>query len=299
MTTRFFLYTAVALAGISPIFAEDFENQSQGTKASPLTVEKADYDGWTLVWGDEFDQDGTPDGSKWNYERGFVRNRELQWYQPQNAYCKDGFLIIEGRKEVVPNPDYREGSDSWQHNRKQAEYTSASLTTKGKTAWLYGRFEIRAQFPHEEGMWPAFWTVGKEERWPSCGEIDIMEYYKETLLANLCWASPKKFVGYWSTTKTPLKTFLQKDPDWDKKFHVYRMDWDEDTISLYVDDLLLNRTSIRDTENAVYKEIKNPFRQPHQIIINMALGSTGGKLDQVAWPKRYVIDYVRVYQREE
>src|ERR1700685_3484302 len=74
-------------------------------------------DPWKLVWSDEFDKDGRPDPAKWTYETGFVRNRELQWYQPENAWCEKGLLIIEGRREAKINP--------------KAEYTSASLTTKG------------------------------------------------------------------------------------------------------------------------------------------------------------------------
>ena len=50
---------------------------------------------WKLAWHDEFDKDGPPDPSNWDYERGFVRNNELQWYQPENANCKNGLLVIE------------------------------------------------------------------------------------------------------------------------------------------------------------------------------------------------------------
>lgn len=30
-----------------------------------------------LVWSDEFDYEGLPDPSKWDYEEGFIRNKEL------------------------------------------------------------------------------------------------------------------------------------------------------------------------------------------------------------------------------
>ncbi len=60
---------------------------------------------WKLVWADEFNAEGTPNPKNWTYERGFVRNEEAQWYQPENAYCRGGLLIIEARKEQKPNPD--------------------------------------------------------------------------------------------------------------------------------------------------------------------------------------------------
>ena len=60
---------------------------------------KAQEDGWKLVWSEEFEQDGRLDTTVWNYEHGFVRNHEDQWYQPENAYQKNGKLIIEARRE--------------------------------------------------------------------------------------------------------------------------------------------------------------------------------------------------------
>jgi hypothetical protein len=35
--------------------------------------------GLMLVWNDEFNTDGKPDPVSWRYEKGFVRNHELQW----------------------------------------------------------------------------------------------------------------------------------------------------------------------------------------------------------------------------
>ena len=60
----------------------------------------------TLVWSDEFNTAGPLDETIWNYEHGFVRNYELQWYQPDNAICRDGCLIITARHEQVKNPNY-------------------------------------------------------------------------------------------------------------------------------------------------------------------------------------------------
>ena len=54
---------------------------------------------YKLVWNDEFEVDGVADSRYWAYEEGFVRNEELQWYQAENAFCQQGKLIIEARKE--------------------------------------------------------------------------------------------------------------------------------------------------------------------------------------------------------
>jgi beta-glucanase (GH16 family) len=253
-------------------------------------------DGWTLVWNDEFDVDGQPDPRNWNFEFGFVRNEELQWYQPDNARCENGLLIIEGRRERKPNPHYRPGSRSWRTNREYAEYTSACLHTKGRHSWQYGQFEMRARIDTRLGCWPAFWTLGIESRWPECGEIDIMEFYRGTLLANAAWGTGTPWTPRWDDRKKPIGEF--NDADWSTRFHVWRMDWNHDAIRLYVDNELLNEVDLSRTVNGD-REGKNPFRQPHYILLNLAIGGTnGGDPSQTRPPLRFEVDYVRVYQRQ-
>ena len=71
-----------------------------------------DQEEWKLVWSDEFNINGRPDSTVWNYEIGFQRNHEDQWYQPANAYCKGGCLVIEAKKEKKErkNPGYDKNS---------------------------------------------------------------------------------------------------------------------------------------------------------------------------------------------
>ena len=136
-------------------------------------------DDWQLVWSDEFNADGPLNSSVWNFEQGYARNEEAQWYQSDNAVCKNGLLIIEARKEQNrKNPLYVSGSNDWRKKREFIDYTSSSVTTAGKKEFLYGRFEIKARIPVAKGAWPAIWTLGSNMEWPSCGEIDIMECYQ-------------------------------------------------------------------------------------------------------------------------
>jgi beta-glucanase (GH16 family) len=251
---------------------------------------------YKLVWADEFNNNGAPDPNKWTYEKGFVRNQELQWYQPDNARCENGMLIIEARRERKQNPGYRPGGSNRGANREYAEYTSASVTTRGLHSWMYGRFEMRARIDTRPGLWPAFWTLGVQGRWPKGGEIDIMEYYKGVLLANVAWGAKQPGVAKWHDSKKPIMEF--GDPDWSKKFHVWRMDWDDKSINLYVDDMLLNSTDLKDTVNED-EEAKNPFHQPHYIILNLAIGGTsGGDPSGTDFPAKFEVDYVRVYQKQ-
>ena len=250
--------------------------------------------GYRLVWADEFDKAGRPDPNNWTYEHGYVRNRELKWYQPQNARCEKGLLIIEARRQRKPNPHYDSADDSWRRNRRYAEYTSACLKTRGLHSWTYGRFEMRGRIDTRPGLWPAFWTLGSARSWPGCGEIDIMEYYRGMLLANACWASERRWTAVWDDLRKPITEF--NDPNWSRKFHTWRMDWDKHHIKLYVDDQLLNTIDLAQTINQT-PDGANPFHEPHYILLNLALGGTnGGDPSATEFPARFEVDYVRVFQ---
>jgi len=265
----------------------------------PLTVVAQE---WKLVWSDEFNVDGKPDESSWSYENGFVRNREYQWYQKDNANVKGGLLVIEARKESFPNPNYNKAGTDWETSRTDVNYTSACITTAGKREFLYGRFEVRARIPIGKSSWPAIWTLGKNMPWPSNGEIDIMEFYRINgtpyILANTAWGTDQPDVANWNTQRIPLSAFTDKDSEWASKFHVWRMDWDETAIRLYLDDELLNETLLSETNNGRIGNGTNPFKQPHYILLNLALGQYGDEPDDNQLPMKYEIDYVRVYQKD-
>ncbi len=255
--------------------------------------------GYELVWNEEFDRDGKPDSSNWSHEYGLVRNNELQWYQPDNAVVKDGLLVIEGRRERVKNEFYDPDSKDWRKNTEWAAYTSSSINTRGKHSFQYGIFEIRAKIDPSLGMWPAIWTLGITKGWPANGEIDIMEYYQvdgeATILANAAWAH-QRLRAAWDEVKVPFSKFLEKDPDWADKFHVWKMEWDESFIRLYLDDELLNEVDLSLTLNP---DGFNPFHQPHYILLNLAIGSNGGDPSSTSFPRTYLVDYVRVFQKIE
>lgn len=259
---------------------------------------------YRLVWSDEFDYEGRPDETKWVYEEGFVRNQELQWYQLDNAWCHGGLLAIEGRKEMKANPMYRDGSRDWRESRPNIECTSSCIKTKEKFSMLYGRVEVRARIPIGKGAWPAIWMLGDHMPWPACGEIDIMEYYRSdgipSILANTCWQGKKGFEQNWITRVYPIEKWMSSYPEWPTEFHVWRMDWDENWIRIYLDDELLNETPLNTTfnESKEYAGV-NPFQMPQYILLNLAIGGTGGlETKDDAFPLRYEVDYVRVYQKD-
>lgn len=243
------------------------------------TFDPADY---CLTWSDEFDVNGLPNQNNWRYETGYsIRNNEAQNYTAnrlENARVENGNLIIEARRD----------------NYQGYEISSASLVSWGKVVHRYGRFECRAKIDIRSGSWPAFWTLGERMEWPSNGEIDIMEYYQGKLLGNAAWGTETRWQGNWDSQYLLVSSF----PDgWENEFHVFMMEWTPDYIRLYVDDILINAVDLSTTFNGSLGNYENPFRQPHYLILNQAIGgNNGGDYSNTQFPIRYEIDYVRIYQ---
>ena len=240
-----------------------------------------------LIWSDEFDRDGVPDNTKWNYDIGDGcpdncgwGNNELQFYtnDPANVRVTNGLLVIEAKMDSV----------------ESKAFSSAKIVSRGKGDWRYGRVEVRAKLPKGVGTWPAIWmlpTDWKYGGWPASGEIDIMEH-----------------VGYdpgvvHGTIHTELYNHMKQTQkegkitvdDGQEAFHVYAVDWTEDRMDFYVDDHLYH-TVIRDPKDD-YRGW--PFDQRFYLIMNIAVGGNWGGakgVDPKIWPQRMEIDYVRVYQ---
>ncbi len=262
------------LAWITLILAVGLSPNGTDTVSSPK---------WKLVWADEFNYKGLPDSSKWNYDVGGDGwgNHELEFYTAkrlENARVGNGLLTIEARKE----------------NYKGMQYTSARLVTKGKGDWKYGKIEVRARLPRGKGTWPAIWMLGSTTplKWPDDGEIDIMEHVgfdPGNIHASIhC----RKYYHSIGTQKTAITSV----PDCMDKFHVYKMEWNAESIRIFVDDKeyfrFANEHSGRDGW---------PFDQPAHLLLNIAVGGDwGGQkgVDENIWPQKMEVDYVRVFQEK-
>jgi beta-glucanase (GH16 family) len=260
------------------------------------TFDDAEKDGWTLVWGDEFD--GTQiDRSKWIYETGGTINNEAQLYtaQNENARLENGNLVIEAHKKKYTAPDGR-----------TSDYTSACLTTctmqNGKWNSLfaikYGRIEIRAKLPAGRGVWPALWLLElpaePKDSWQRCGEIDIMEYVghcPDAVHANFHnWDEHAEYKRH------SFGNYLVKETPYDG-FHTYWMEWSPDLIEIFYDTKKI--VSYRPDPE---KPERFPYNKPYYLLMNLAVGgSWGGEkgIDDSIFPCRYEIDFVRIYQKNK
>ena len=246
-------------------------------------------DEYVIVWSDEFDEGTMPDTSKWVYDIGDWGwgNGELQYFtegRSENARIEDGNLIIEARKDDMGH-----------------EWTSARLTTRGKTAFLYGKLEFRAKVPPNKGNWAAGWTLGNdyvdEKSWPYCGEIDILEsvgYQMDDETGNgTAHASAHCGAYYFKLGNQPTGTIDLENMD--EEYHVYAVEWTPDGLTATVDGTEYF------TYNDTSSELSWPFDKPQNLILNLTMGGGWGGLegmDTTITSQIYTIDYVRVYAKQ-
>lgn len=232
-----------------------------------------------LVWSDEFDINGLPEDSKWDYDIGTGSNgwgnNELQYYtkRTENVIVEDGVLKIIAKKE----------------NYGGSSYTSTRLKTQGKYDFKYGRIDVKAKLPGGDGTWPAIWMLGSNIEtvgWPACGEIDIMEYsgYNPGRVQSAIHNNS----SYGATVNYRVKTLENETTE----YHIYSMIWSEDQISFLIDDERFY------TYKPVSKYDANwPFDKNQFLLLNVAMGGTlGGEIDPNFTSSTMEIDYVRIYQ---
>jgi len=237
---------------------------------------------FNLVMEDNFDVNGAPNPQNWTYDigAGGWGNNELQYYtdRPENVIVQNGYLIITAIKEPYGG----------------ASYTSTRLKTKGKFDQKYGRFEARVKLPQGKGIFPAFWMLGSnfdQVGWPQCGEIDIMEY-----LGN----KPTEVFGTihgpgFSGGNSISKKYALTNDRFDLDFHVFGVEWNENYINWYVDNVLYNQITREKVEDKGGQWV---FDNSFFMLLNLAVGGNlpGSPDTNTTFPQRMIVDYVKVYK---
>lgn len=242
--------------------------------------------GYKLVWHDEFDAD-TLILQDWVYENKPAHwvNNELQTYIPVGI---DGIPVVEINDGVL-------AINCFKHNDT---IYSGRIYAHPHEGWQYGIFEARLKLPKGRGTWPAFWMMpawnnNEEHGWPACGEIDIME----EVGFNPNYTSSSIHCKDYNHVMGTQKTFERLCEGAEDDFHVYRLEWEPEYLKTYVDDELLF-TFENDGEG---NYATWPFNKPFYLILNFAWGGGWGGaqgVDETALPQSYLVDYVRVFQKE-
>jgi beta-glucanase (GH16 family) len=293
--TVVFCCTWLALVTVIGLVASAQPSAQPQPTATPPRPALGERPGWTLSFQDEFSgpYSSGVDQSKWNFDIGGNGwgNEELQYYtnNRRNVFT-DGFGRLVIRAQAEPNTSqYRCAMG------RNCAYTSARLNTRERFAQAYGRFEVRVLVPAGEGLWPAFWLLGNnlaEVGWPSNGEIDIMEIIgREPALAYGTIHGP----GYSGSNSIGKAVALPDGAVFAKNFHTFAIEWQENEIRWYLDDVLYQTRTPADLPSGT----RWVFDHPAFMILNLAVGGQwpGRPTANTRFPADLIIDYVRVYQK--
>ena len=302
----------------------------------PEGVEVPQSDFWEYRWGDEFDScpGGKPNEAVWDYEYGYMRNDELQFYRKEDAECvtKAGHGLLQITSLFHPggvdNPKAayalstapcQQPHDKWpdycKHDTQAIHYTSSSLFTRPQAtgALEHGQYDARIRIEAEVNSWPAWWAIGQPPKghhyaWPQNGEIDILEYHASDLFMcaaytdsddpdnheRVLWA-PSDGKGLASMGKVNV------DKEWSSRFHVYSMVWTECCMDFYLDGAHMEHIDLHNDLDNVAKP-RNPYAGAGMLPLQMKLDlavphdvETPEKARLSKWPIRMEIDYVRYY----
>jgi beta-glucanase (GH16 family) len=272
---------------------------------------------WRLVWADEFDAPAV-DPTRWSLETDCWGggNAERQCYTAslRNAAVRNGKLVITARRERATGPALPLAQRSTAADPQATatrEYSSARLTTRGKAAWRYGRIEVRASLPQGQGMWPAIWMLPEDDAygpWAASGEIDILEAVNLGVACKVCSGGREDTILGTLHFGAPWPDNAHSGDDVHfpgalSGFHTYAVEWDENRIAWQVD----GRTYAERGRSAWWssgsKTPGAPFDRPFHLILNLAIGGrlaeergiTG--MDPRGFPKRFAVDWVRVWQK--
>jgi beta-glucanase (GH16 family) len=223
---------------------------------------------------DDFDgpAGSPPDPAKWSYLTGNGAidsgNNESETYtsSAQNAYLDGSSHLVLAVTSPAPGV-----------------FNSARIDTKSTFSQLYGSWQARIAVQNTLGCWPAFWFMGKNGRWPACGEIDVMENY----------GTGKTTGTIWSSTAASQRHVVSS-PFVDADFHLYQLDYAKDQIALYRDGHRFLTASPDDLQPWPFNDNGGIYA-----ILNIATGGTGtGYVNPspAVLPARMIVDFVRAWR---
>lgn len=242
---------------------------------------------WTMQREETFASGAALDPAFWTHETGLHRNREEQSYQPGNVTVQGGVLRIEGRRERVPNAQWRPGAPAsdWRRSRREATYTSGSIVSREPLQ--YGRIEVVARSPSGAGVWPAIWLLHESEG--LYGEIDVFEAvgkHPDTAFAGVHWGREPRTRQHRNDSRVV--------PGLEGNWHTHVVEWTPDRITVSLDG---QPWFSFDPREARLDDGRLPLREPMRLRINLALGgSWAGPIDAASLPAAFEIRSVRIWR---
>lgn len=241
---------------------------------------------WVLSFSDEFDGT-TIDVTKWDkpeYNRRINVNGPDGWWLREDSYLDgNGNLVIRARK-----------IDNLNNDNDPYDYSTGAIRTEGKFQQKFGKFEIRCQLPTQAGWWVAFWLMSPsvsnvDDSGEDGTEIDIFEGFGWTDKLNfaLHWD------GYGEEHKYDGKQLTLNGIRQD--FHTFTLEWSEQEYVFFVDDTEVWRTSAGGVSKVpAYVKVTGELSTEEWAINELWSNDP----EQGIYPDYFLVDYVRVYQKQ-
>lgn len=246
---------------------------------------------WALKWSDDFSS-GSLDSSKWNVLNNSTfgdGNQQLECEMARNVDVSGGILSLVARHE-------QSRVQCGAHDSRfpgGRSYTGATIETKGKAAFTYGYFEIRAKLPMRpgasKGLWPAFWLRPEDGK---AGEIDVLETVGTSAGAPDA-VHQTIHPAYTSSLPQQTNTAFFPSGSLAAGYHTYGIDWEPTSMTWYIDGKAMwSRTT------STTSWLTQVFSRPYFLRLNFAVGGSwpGSPDGSTSFPASYDIDWVRVYQ---
>jgi len=231
-----------------------------------------------LAFSDDFNG-GSLDVAAWTAlnRAGDTAAGELQYYQPGNA------LVASGRLEVPADADPSEPGFDF---------------TSGMVQWpvfnfRYGTVEVRAKLTGGSGPWPALRLLGSNCQQtnislpgnsapcdkPQAGSEEIV--IAEVLNSSATAVHQQVRSGAAVAACQPLVS------DGGQNWHTYAVVWSPTSLEWKVDG-----TTTCSTAAAIPAS-------PMFLVMSVAMGASGGPVNQTTLPQSMFVDYVRVYEQTD
>lgn len=259
-----------------------------GTTSAP----KEEATAWTNVFFDDFNAGGNL--SKWTLASRADYNSSKCIYNTSAASIgtldsKSCLLITANKTATGFQSAFCKTNFSFKPAKNEEYRTYAMIKVLAKSGSTFRGFS------ETYGAWPAFWTV-QETAWPTKGEIDIMEGY--SFGGSTRFAS-NLFYGITSGTNL-LGNSAERQYPVAEGWHTYEEYWKNQnnvvTVTIVVDGVTVSTYT-----NAVNSNLKLENFGPHNVIVNLNVGSNGNlfnnSLINLFDQTLMYTDYVRVDKR--
>jgi len=258
---------------------------------SSLLMSTSALAGWEVNFIDKFDGTGV-NWQNWTAQIDANYNNEVQCYTDDDSSINKNFDVSDGTLKIIAR---KQQVNCTGLNNQSRSWTSGRINGKDKQEFLYGRIESRIRFHNlEAGTWPAFWMLENRiaqtpvkndddfSHWPNsgAGEIDVWEWFSN---------NPATYITNFFNTGGAncgheIRYAYANGASDVLNWHDYAIEWDENTISFYMDNNLVTTHNVSACPQ---------YKEPMFVLLNVAIGgSLGGNIDPGLNKATMEVDYL-------